>query len=179
LKREEIVRTTNAALLAFALAAPFCGAVVTMLLPQAGYRTGMSLFAMVCHQNASRSYVLNGRALPICWRDTWVYAGLFVSSFWTRVGELLYFEVLGRILLLLYFVSLVLKVAGFESLTVSFVAAFFGGVGMGLALPNVQRMIEARILTGWNAEAHERPFRAAEYIARRIPIRSPAVHKEI
>lgn len=36
--------------------------------------------SLVCHQLADRSFIIDGRQLPVCARDTGIYLGIFVSA---------------------------------------------------------------------------------------------------
>ena len=41
-----------------------------------------TLFSFLCHQNATRSFGINGLLLPLCQRCTGVYVGMGISFIW-------------------------------------------------------------------------------------------------
>jgi uncharacterized membrane protein len=56
-----------------------------LLAPITGSSTIYSFFAMICHQDPSRSWQVLGKPLPVCIRCASIYFG-FVAALWLRLS---------------------------------------------------------------------------------------------
>lgn len=93
---------------------------------------------ILCHQQTSRSFILNGSQMPVCIRDTGIIVGFFLMCFVCmilnrRIADNR-FAVIGATLIVLMAIEWAVETTGFNSVPLRFLSGCLAGAGVVLLL---------------------------------------------
>lgn len=135
-----LVEQLNSLLLDIILLLPFLLVMSAPIISNKYYESVMALFSYSCHQLPERSYWVHGRQMPVCWRDFWLFLGLFLSVLPRRLfNKCALAEKAGSLFLFAYLFVLLLKLNNIEfGHIVNIYSSLVGGIGVGLVIRPLQ-----------------------------------------